>query len=453
MKSITRNNRPSVGTLASVQTFFTRFHLSQIARTSNVVKTKGVPFHVLFGYLVSTIFSNKSMYRDYLKHQDQLNFSDKTFRNLLNNGKINWQKFLIRLCRQIIQFIKPLTDSARKEVFIVDDSMYERAYAKHVELAAFPFDHAKHRQTRGFRFLQLGWSDGNTFLPVTFSLLSGQNQVCGAKADARTHSGKRKLQAQRKATDVVRELLSSALSQGVRAPYVLFDSWFSSPKMFHQLRELRLHTVAMVKRSKKVHYRFNGQMMDVKAIFKAQKKRRGRSRYLLSVLVEAVVEGEAIVPLKLVYVRNRRKRKDYLVLASTDTQLSEDEVIQLYGKCWSIEVYFKMCKQYLRLAKYQGLSYDGIFAHTACVAIGYSLLAVQHREQEDDRTLGELFYLMVDELADISLAEAIRQLLDLFQEAFKDEYVLSEKVMDQIIEKFLGKLPTGCRKQLAKAAV
>ncbi|WP_353949130.1 transposase [Sporolactobacillus sp. Y61] len=165
-----------------------------------------------------------------------------------------------------------------------------------MELAAFQFDHARHRHTRGFRFLQLGWSDGNTFLPVTFSLLSGQNQVCGAKADARTHSGKRKLQAQRKAPEVVRELLVSSLSQGVQASYVLFNLWFSSPKMFRQLRRLKLQAVAMVKRSKKVYYRFNGQMMDVKAIFKAQKKRRGRSRYLLSVLVKAVVEGEASTP-------------------------------------------------------------------------------------------------------------------------------------------------------------
>jgi hypothetical protein len=451
MKSITRNDHLSAGILASVQTFFSRFHLAQVARASHATKTKGVPFRVLFCYLLSTIFSNKSMYRDYLKHRNQLCFSDKTFRNLLNSGKINWQKFLILLCRQIIRFIDPLTDSARQNVFIVDDSMYERAHAKHVELAAFQFDHAKRRHTRGFRFLQLGWSDGNTFLPVTFSLLSGQNQVCGAKADARTYSGKRKLQAQRKATDVVSELISSALSQGVRASYVLFDSWFSSPKMFHQLRQLKLHAVAMIKRSKKVYYRFNGQMMDVKAIFKAQKKRRGRSRYLLSVLVEAVIDGEESIPLKLVYVRNRRKRKDYLVLASTDTQLSEDEIIRTYGKRWSIEVYFKMCKQYLRLAKYQGLSYDGIFAHTACVAIGYSLLAVQHREQEDDRTLGELFYLMVDELADITFAEAIRQLIDLFHEAFENEPVLSEKVMNQMIERFLKKLPSSYQKQLTKA--
>jgi len=64
------------------------------------------------------------------------------------------------------------------------------------------------------------------------------------------------------------------------------------------------------------------------------------------------------------------------VLATTDTSLNEDEIIQLYGKRWSIEVYFKICKQHLRLAKYQGLSYYGIFAHTVTVAVSYLILAI-----------------------------------------------------------------------------
>lgn len=98
------------------------------------------------------------------------------------------------------------------------------------------------------------------------------------------------------------------------------------------------------------------------------------------------------------------------------------------------------------------MSYDGIFAHTALVAIGYSILAVQHREQVDDRTLGELFYLMVDELTDITFAEAIQQLIDLFKEAFKDEYILCEEVLNTIIEQFLKKLPVSFQKHPIKAA-
>lgn len=452
MSIITSNNQNKNEISSSIDTFFQRFNVSTIAKKSNAQKEKGVNFLVLFRYLVTTLFSNRSAFRDFQLHQEELGFSDKTFRNLLNNGKINWQRFLILLSKQVIAFIRPLTEKDRKEVFIVDDSMYERLNAKNVELCGWQYDHTDHKNKKGFRFLQLGWSDGNTFLPVAFSLLSASKKVREVeKIDHRTHAGRRKAQAQRKGTDVLIELLQAALKEGIQAKYVLFDSWFSSPKMFHALRGLNLHAVCMVKRSKKVYYRYHGEWVDVKTIFQIEKKRRGRSRYLLSVCFESELEGK-ILPIKLVYVRNRNKRNDYLVLATTDLSLNEDEIIQLYGKRWSIEVYFKICKQHLRLAKYQGLSYDGIFAHTITVAVSYLILAVQHREQADERTMGELFYLMIEELSDISFSEAIVQLLELFKEVFANEMILSEETLNNIMSQFIQKLPQSTQRQLKKVA-
>ena len=54
-------------------------------------------------------------------------------------------------------------------------------------------------------------------------------------------------------------------------------------------------------------------------------------KYLLSVMVDVVKDGETI-PAKVVYVRNRNKRKEYLCLISTDVNLDENEIIQIYGK-------------------------------------------------------------------------------------------------------------------------
>jgi len=118
-----------------------------------------------------------------------------------------------------------LTEEDRKEVFIVDDSMYERLNAKNVELCGWQYDHANHKNKKGFRFLQLEWSDGNTFPPVSFSLLSSSKKVREAdKIDHRSHSGRRKAQAQRKGTDVLVKLLQADLKDGVKAYYELFDS-------------------------------------------------------------------------------------------------------------------------------------------------------------------------------------------------------------------------------------
>ncbi len=40
------------------------------------------------------------------------------------------------------------------------------------------------------------------------------------------------------------------------------------------------------------------------------------------------------IPAKVVYVRNRNKRKEYLCLISTDINLDKNEIIRIYGKRW-----------------------------------------------------------------------------------------------------------------------
>lgn len=73
----------------------------------------------------------------------------------------------------------------------------------------------------------------------------------------------------------------------------------------------------------------------VKSHLFSLQKRRGRSRYLLSVDA-AIQKDDIIIRVRLVFVRNRNKRNDYLVLITTDLTLSEDDIIRLYGKRWAI---------------------------------------------------------------------------------------------------------------------
>ena len=56
-------------------------------------------------------------------------------------------------------------------------------------------------------------------------------------------------------------------------------------------------------------------------------------RCLLSVPVTIEKDGDSI-PAKFVYVRNKSNRKDWLVIASTETEPSEEEIIRIYGKRW-----------------------------------------------------------------------------------------------------------------------
>lgn len=62
----------------------------------------------------------------------------------------------------------------------------------------------------------------------------------------------------------------------------------------------------------------------------------------------------------------------FLISKLFDLALTEEEIIVIYGKRWSIEVFFKVCKSYIKLGKeFQGISYDATTAHTPIVMIRY----------------------------------------------------------------------------------
>ena len=154
----------------------------------------------------------------------------------------------------------------------------------------------------------------------------------------------------------------------------------------------------------------------------------------------------------MVYVRNRNNRKDYLCLLSTDLSLEENEIIRLYGKRWDIEVFFKVCKSYLKLSREcHALSYDAMTAHTAVVFTRYMMLSLESRESNDIRSLGELFVYISDEMADITWLQALQMLLQLFRSTLSETAELTEEKINELVDNFLDTLPSLLKSLLCAA--
>ena len=66
---------------------------------------------------------------------------------------------------------------------------------------------------------------------------------------------------------MISDLISEAQSAGIHADYVLFDSWFSSPKVIRSMKEKNPDVVAMGKKSSKIHYAFQGKQLSCKEIY------------------------------------------------------------------------------------------------------------------------------------------------------------------------------------------
>ena len=383
-------------------------------------------------------------------------FSKNTFYRFLNSTKTNWLKFTTLLSKAVADTIEPLTGSDRINTFVVDDSLFERTSCKKTELGSKVFDHASMRYTKGYRLMTLGWTDGNTFLPINSSLLASSktSNLIGPQQhhDGRSLAGQRRKLAQMKGTSVMVELLKTALNAGYKADYVLYDSWFSNPAQLVAVKNLGLDSIAMIKKSSRIRYEYEGQMLSIKKIYGICKKRRGRSRYLLSVNV--MIGKEQKIPAKIVCVRNKRNKKDWIAFICTNPDLSEEEIIRIYGKRWQIEVFFKTCKSYLNLVgECHSLSYDALTAHVAIVFARYMMLALEQRKDEDHRTLGEIFFFLTDELADITFGESLQIILKAMFEGIYTVFQVTEAQIDAFIDIFVDRLPDFIQNSLAKSAV
>lgn len=440
----------------AISTFFSTFRIGNLLHKCNAQKEKGVPVIDIFKYKLCNVFADRSMYMQQKTGSFKESFSKNTFYRFLNSPKTNWLRFTTLLSKKVADAVEPLTSEDRVNAFVVDDSLFERTSCKQTELGSRVFDHTSMKYCKGFRLMTLGWTDGNTFLPVNSCLLasSKEKNLIGPvdQCDGRSLAAKRRKLAQTKGTEVMIELLKTAQNAGHHADYVLFDTWFSSPAQLIAVKKLGLDSIAMLKKSSHIYYEYEGKQLSIKKIFGICKKRRGRSKYLLSVNV--MVGKDEKIPAKIVCVRNKKNKKDWIAFICTNPKLSEEEIIRIYGKRWQVEVFFKTCKSYLQLiSECHSLSYDALTAHVAIVFTRYLMISMEQRRSKDDRTLGEIFYFFTDELADITFGESFQIIITAMIESISAIFQPTEEQLAMFIEMFVGQLPEYIRNSLAKAGL
>jgi len=314
--------------------------------------------------------------------------------------------------------------------------------AKKVELLAKIHDHVTNKFLNGFRILSLCWSDGNSLLPIDFALLSSNKaenryQEINDKIDKRSCGYQRRKEAISKSTDLILPMVKRALRYGIKAKYILFDSWYSFPSLIIPLKSM-IDVICMVKKMPKVYYYIENQSFTLCQLYREIKKRRGKANIKGSQLVQIRNEGQDL-EVKIVFVKNRNKKSDWLAILSTDITLSDEEIVRIYGKRWDIEVFFKMIKQCLNLNKEVSLrNFDGIIAHTTIVMFRYVFLSVEQRNSTDGKTFGGMFREVIEEMEDITVLEALNRILILAFEKIRELDDISKEKIDEILDIFMG---------------
>lgn len=422
---------------------FSELKVLHYLRKAGIIKGFGYTTSSLFQLVFLLIFHHKNWFRLLESRKgDTLPGKDAVYR-FLNHSRYNWRKFLLLLSAATIGKVRRLTSSKRITAFVIDDSMFDRNRSKFVELLSRFHDHATNTFYKGFKMLTLGWTDGYTFLPVDFSLMSSSNrkaQINGVSEgiDKRTSGYKRRVEALQKAPEIISTMIDRALSMGIQASYVLMDSWFTHAPLIQAIVDKGLDVIGMVKPLKQ-RYLFQNKKLSLNELYRKARRIHGKKGILKTIYVQL----ESGISVKIVFVQHRSLKKEWLAILSTDLSLSEEEIIRIYGMRWDIEIFFKTTKSLLKLSKeFQGRSYDMLISHTTIVFSRYILLSWQHRVSKDPRTLGGLFYELSDEVHELDWAVALKQLLQLLEGVIdKSNCKLSKWIKSQL-QQWIDALPS-----------
>ena len=401
-----------------------------LLRKSNITKNCGIPAFEVFQFLLLLVFQGKNLFRFLNSKRKDQAVSKNTYYRFLNDTSYNWKKFLLLLSAKVISVFEHLTRPERVKVFVLDDSVIKRNCSKNVELLARVYDHVEQQYQRGFAMLTLGWTDGYSFIPLAFNMLSSAKknnryQEMSDDIDHRTNGYKFRKESMLSKPAAAVEMIKSALNMGILADYILMDSWFTNEPMLQSLLDLGLDTIGMVKQLKQT-YLYNGKFYTLNRLKRFVKFNNGASNIFGSLHVKT----KNGITVKIVFVRNRNKKSDCLYILSTDNSLSDSEIVRIYGNRWSIECFFKACKSFLKLgSEFQSRNYSAIVSHTTIVFVRYILLEWIRRNRNDRRSYGELFFMFCDDIQDIDLTNALQSLMALFESVIK---TFSEKITDAI---------------------
>ena len=153
-------------------------------------------------------------------------------------------------------------------------------------------------------------------------------------------------------TDAAIQLIRNALTAGIKAGYVLMDTWFTTEPMLKNILDTGIHAIGMVKQLQQ-RYTYNGRQYTLPGL-----KKFVDFSSAGNIFGSLVVTTKTGIPVKIVFVRNRNKKSECLYLLSTDTSLNNAEIVRIYGNRWSIECFFKASKSFLKLgSEFQSRSY------------------------------------------------------------------------------------------------
>jgi len=425
-------------------------NISKLLRQSGFSKHSGVDILTMFMVFVKSIFCGAySLHDRYsLKDVETPDCSYYALMRFISNSKHNWSLLMLLVARTAVSIISALNDKGHVYTLCVDDTVIERPRGKKIEGLSRTFNHVIGKTVKGYANLLITWTDGITNIPVASELMSSRKDDCiirklNKRIDRRSAGAKRRANSVMRKPKLLIKLCKGILNKGIKAEYVLMDTWFYSDSLVASLKELSLDSICMIKKNLKFAFVGETERHNLKYILSTLRQRNHTSDIISSV----VVQTESGQKVKLIFIRNRNNRREFITLLCSNIQLTAEKIVELYSRRWSIECCFKAAKQYLGLnSECFARDYDSICALNRISYIRFTVLEIIRRHEDDPRSHGQLFRDSCTAIRTISFIEALEtlsvcfsSLIDALDKAgyiVKGKLQAAYKLAEEIIEKW-----------------
>lgn len=405
---------------------FGRLHIKTKLNQTKIKKKEGHhPAHLLFIMTLLPLLKIPTIHSFCAKKWDHWCLARKDAFYRFKQASCRWRSFLYAVISRIFQVLQSDQQDLKDRYLVIDDTVTAKRGRK-IENVSFIHDHNLGRSILGFCIVTLGLFTGKNFFPLDFAYRFGKVRHSKSPkeriGDPRSISGLMSYEAKHFGKlDLALQMIQRAFDRGIRAGYVLFDSWYAWPSLIRAIREIdhKLHVICRLKDTK-TRYEYKGGKYRLSELYgkvKAGLKKDSRTGLVLKRVTVKLPdsEQESVIVFSKGYhepqddtIKGKKKDKEtkWVAFLSTDTRLHASTIIKKYTKRWTIEVCFKECKQLLGLGKDHSNDFNAQVFSTMASFLRYNLLNFIN-EKENLGTIGDLFQDIVDESGIITYGQRL----------------------------------------------
>jgi len=315
--------------------------------------------------------------------------------DLLNREDLDWRKCQLKVAKKVIK----TGESSKIRAFVVDDSVKIRRGKKMPGVSSH-FDHLTSRCVMGQQILTLGFASDTQFVPLDNEIFISKTKIqplVNDFSDGRSITAKRYKQSLTQTKpEMVCSMIRRAIRAGIEAEYFLADAWFGTKPILKMTEKEALTGIVRMKKNKMKYQTLDGVFGSASELYQAHIKGnwkkvntlpyQSKSLIVKVNLAQSKKEADHWIKVKLLFVRGVNEEKeqvgknDWALFLSTDSQLSDESILEIYALRWGIEVYFKEAKQKLGFLKEQSRHYSAYIASIHLTGLRFCLLLFAKHE-------------------------------------------------------------------------